>query len=133
MYLFFAYCPSLQTFVVLCRRRDVEDPIEKALGGLGKEEIHVLLEYVREWNTKPKLCHVAQAVLFRMFRIFPPTDIVEVSSCPQKCLRDPKPQPWSSLCDELVIKFCSIYSRHFSGSPKFRFLCCHYLCRLLIS
>ncbi|CAD5197446.1 unnamed protein product [Musa acuminata subsp. malaccensis] len=65
-------------FSRLCRRRDVEDPIEKALGGLGKEEIHVLLEYVREWNTKPKLCHVAQAVLFRMFRIFPPTDIVEV-------------------------------------------------------
>ncbi|URD82085.1 Utp13 specific WD40 associated domain [Musa troglodytarum] len=65
-------------FSHLCRRRDVEDPMEKALGGLGKEEIHVLLEYVREWNTKPKLCHVAQAVLFRMFRIFPPTDIAEV-------------------------------------------------------
>jgi U3 small nucleolar RNA-associated protein 13 len=38
----------------------------------------VLLEYIREWNTKPKFCHVAQFVLFRVLRSLPPTDIVEV-------------------------------------------------------
>lgn len=58
---------------------DGEDLIEKALIGLGKEELRVLLEYVREWNTKPKLCHVAQFVLFRILKIFPPTEIMEVS------------------------------------------------------
>jgi U3 small nucleolar RNA-associated protein 13 len=61
-----------------CRKADPEDPIEKALHGLPKEGLRVLLEYIREWNTKPKFCHVAQFVLFRVLRSFPPTDIVEV-------------------------------------------------------
>ncbi|XP_072988874.1 protein TORMOZ EMBRYO DEFECTIVE [Typha latifolia] len=65
-------------FSQLCRRGNVGDPIEKAIIGLGKEEICVLLEYVREWNTKPKLCHVAQYVLFRILKIFPPTIIMEI-------------------------------------------------------
>ncbi|WOK98682.1 transducin beta-like protein 3 [Canna indica] len=65
-------------FSHLCRRRDSDDPFEKALVALGKEEIRVLLEYVREWNTKPKLCHVAQVVLYQILRIFPPTEIVEI-------------------------------------------------------
>ncbi|XP_074565205.1 protein TORMOZ EMBRYO DEFECTIVE-like [Curcuma longa] len=65
-------------FSHLCRRKDSEDSIHRALSGFGKEEICVLLEFVREWNTKPKLCHVAQVVLNQIFRIFPPTEIMEV-------------------------------------------------------
>ncbi|XP_042443628.1 transducin beta-like protein 3 [Zingiber officinale] len=65
-------------FSHLCRRKDSEDSIRRALSGFGKEDICVLLEFVREWNTKPKLCHVAQVVLNQIFRIFPPTDIMEV-------------------------------------------------------
>ncbi|XP_020084753.1 transducin beta-like protein 3 [Ananas comosus] len=65
-------------FSQLCRKVDSEDLIEKVLIGLGKEELRVLLEYVREWNTKPKLCHVAQFVLFRILKIFPPTEIMEI-------------------------------------------------------
>ena len=45
---------------------------------LGKEEVRQLLEYIREWNTKPKLCHIAQFVLFLIFKILPPTEIIEV-------------------------------------------------------
>lgn len=62
----------------MCRRADAEDPIEKALLGLPKDGLRVLLEYAREWNTKPKFCHVAQFVLFRVLRSFSPTDILEV-------------------------------------------------------
>jgi U3 small nucleolar RNA-associated protein 13 len=62
----------------VCRESDLEDPIEKALIGLPKEGLRVLLEYIREWNTKPKLCHVAQFVLFRVLRSLPPTDILEI-------------------------------------------------------
>ncbi|KAJ4957547.1 hypothetical protein NE237_024658 [Protea cynaroides] len=65
-------------FAELCRKRQAEDQIEKALSGLGKEELNLLFEYVREWNAKPKLCHVAQFVLFRVFNIFPPTEIIEI-------------------------------------------------------
>lgn len=65
-------------FSQLRRRRDAEDPIEKALNDLGKEEIRVLIEYIRDWNTKPKLCHVAQFVLFQIFKIFPPSQILEI-------------------------------------------------------
>lgn len=63
---------------MICRKREAELQIEKALHALGKEEIRQLLEYVREWNTKPKLCHVAQFVLFQLFNIHPPTEIIEV-------------------------------------------------------
>lgn len=56
----------------------MEDQIDRALQALGKEEMRILFEYVREWNTKPKLCHVAQFVLFRVFNILPPTEIIEV-------------------------------------------------------
>ncbi|KAJ0989940.1 hypothetical protein J5N97_008296 [Dioscorea zingiberensis] len=54
------------------------EPIGKAISTLGKEELRLLLEYIREWNTKPKLCHVAQFVLQRFFRIFPPEEILEI-------------------------------------------------------
>ncbi|XP_057970053.1 protein TORMOZ EMBRYO DEFECTIVE [Malania oleifera] len=67
-----------ELFAELCRKRKAEDQIEKTLHALGKEEFHLLLEYVREWNTKPKLCHIAQFVLFRVFNILPPTEIIEI-------------------------------------------------------
>ncbi|PSS04567.1 Transducin beta-like protein [Actinidia chinensis var. chinensis] len=65
-------------FAELCRKREAEVQMDKALHVLGKEECHLLLEYVREWNTKPKLCHIAQFVLFRVFNILPPTEILEI-------------------------------------------------------
>ncbi|KAL6838860.1 hypothetical protein ACP4OV_031296 [Aristida adscensionis] len=68
----------LELFSQLCRRADTEDPIERALLGLPRDGLRVLLEYIREWNTKPKFCHVAQFVLFRLFRSLPPTDILEI-------------------------------------------------------
>ncbi|KAJ8631977.1 hypothetical protein MRB53_025313 [Persea americana] len=67
-----------ELFAGLCRKREVEPQIERALRALGKEEMRILFEYVREWNTKPKLCHVAQFVLFRVFNILPPTEIIEI-------------------------------------------------------
>ncbi|KAM7463555.1 hypothetical protein LguiA_031676 [Lonicera macranthoides] len=59
-------------------KRDAEYQVEKALRAVGNEEIRQLLEYVQEWNTKPKLCHLAHFVLFRIFSILPATDIVEI-------------------------------------------------------
>ncbi|XP_061366816.1 protein TORMOZ EMBRYO DEFECTIVE [Gastrolobium bilobum] len=65
-------------FAQLCRKRGTEDHIDKALKAMGNEELRMLFNYVREWNTKPKLCYVSQFVLFRVFNIFPPTDIVQI-------------------------------------------------------
>ncbi|KAF9603413.1 hypothetical protein IFM89_036114 [Coptis chinensis] len=65
-------------FLDLCRKKHAEDQIDRALRTLGKEEIHLLFEYVREWNTKPKFCHIAQSVLFRVFNILSPTEILEI-------------------------------------------------------
>lgn len=62
------------------RKPNADVQIEKALRPFDKEEVRLLLEYVREWNTKPKLCHIAQFVLHRLFTILPPTDLVEVLS-----------------------------------------------------
>ncbi|WCJ27775.1 Transducin beta-like protein 3 [Euphorbia peplus] len=67
-----------ELFSQICRKGGAEHQIEKAVGALGKEEIGLLFEYVREWNTKPKLCHVAQHVLFSVFNILPPTEILEI-------------------------------------------------------
>nr|XP_043621391.1 transducin beta-like protein 3 [Erigeron canadensis] len=67
-----------ELFGELCRREDAKDQVKKALGVLSTEEYRQLLEYIREWNTKPKLCHIAQFVLFQVFSILPPTEIVEM-------------------------------------------------------
>ncbi|XP_058000308.1 protein TORMOZ EMBRYO DEFECTIVE-like [Hevea brasiliensis] len=67
-----------ELFAELCGKRGVDYQMEKALLAIGKEEFRLLLEYVREWNTKPKLCHVAQYVLFQVFNILPPTQILEI-------------------------------------------------------
>ncbi|KAF8378925.1 hypothetical protein HHK36_030274 [Tetracentron sinense] len=66
-------------FAELCRRRNAEKQMEKAIPALGKEEFCLLFEYVREWNTKPKLCHVAQFVLFKVFNVLRPTEIIKIS------------------------------------------------------
>ncbi|KAM7273147.1 hypothetical protein ACFE04_027811 [Oxalis oulophora] len=67
-----------ELFDVLYRRKDAEDHMDKALLSLSKDELQLLFEYVREWNTKRKLCHVAQSVLFSVFNFFPPTEIIEI-------------------------------------------------------
>lgn len=67
-----------ELFAELCRKREAENQVQRALDALSKEEFRLLLEYLREWNTKPKLCHVAQFVLFRVFNILAPTEIIEI-------------------------------------------------------
>ncbi|KAK4373482.1 hypothetical protein RND71_008866 [Anisodus tanguticus] len=62
------------------RKGDAGDQIGKALNALAEEEFRLLGEYVREWNTKPKSCHIAQFVLSRVLRL-PPTKILEVPLC----------------------------------------------------
>lgn len=61
-----------------CRKRGDEKQIEMVLHDLDKEELRVLIEYVREWNIKPKFCHVAQFVLFKLLNIVSPREIIEV-------------------------------------------------------
>ncbi|KAK7265683.1 hypothetical protein RJT34_33306 [Clitoria ternatea] len=65
-------------FSELCRKREAEDHVDRALKGLGNEELRILFNYIREWNTKPKFCYVSQYVLSRVFNIFPPRDIVQI-------------------------------------------------------
>ncbi|MFS8019054.1 putative small-subunit processome, Utp13 protein [Helianthus anomalus] len=47
------------------RSVDAKNQVKTTLGVLSMNKYRLLLEYVREWNTKPKLCHIAQFVLFR--------------------------------------------------------------------
>ena len=51
---------------------------EPILTDVNREELWTLFTYAREWNTKPKLCYVSQFVLFRVFNIFPLTEIVQI-------------------------------------------------------
>ncbi|CAH9146703.1 unnamed protein product [Cuscuta epithymum] len=67
-----------ELFRELCRKEEPKVLLEKAFHSFGKEEFRLLLEYIREWNTKPKLCHIAQFVLTAVFTILPPTHIVEI-------------------------------------------------------
>lgn len=67
-----------ELFSEVSRKADADLHIEKALRAFDIEEIRFLLEYIREWNTKPKLCHVAQYVLYRVFSFIPPTELVEM-------------------------------------------------------
>ncbi|OMO51098.1 hypothetical protein COLO4_37813 [Corchorus olitorius] len=67
-----------ELFSALCRKREVGDQIDKALHALNKEELQLLFGYVRDWNSRTKLCHVAQFLLFRAFNILPPTEIIKI-------------------------------------------------------
>ncbi|KAI3856050.1 hypothetical protein MKX03_009591, partial [Papaver bracteatum] len=64
-------------FSELFRKNHAEDQVDKALQSLGTDEQYQLFEYVREWNSKPKLCSVAQFVLSRVFSTLPPKEIIE--------------------------------------------------------
>ncbi|XP_016511982.2 protein TORMOZ EMBRYO DEFECTIVE [Nicotiana tabacum] len=68
----------LELFGDLCRKSDAQDQIGKAVKALAKEERRLLFEYVRDWNTKPKFCHIAQYVLFRAFCVLSPAEILEI-------------------------------------------------------
>lgn len=67
-----------ELFGELCRKDDPKTLLEKAFCSFGKEEFRLLLEYIRECNTKPKFCHIAQFVLSTVFAMLPPTEIVEI-------------------------------------------------------
>ncbi|XP_047330937.1 transducin beta-like protein 3 [Impatiens glandulifera] len=67
-----------ELFSELCRKREVDGRLDKALRSLDKENFHLLFEYAREWNTKPRFCHIAHFVLYKAFSILPPTEIIEI-------------------------------------------------------
>ncbi|XP_062147393.1 protein TORMOZ EMBRYO DEFECTIVE [Alnus glutinosa] len=67
-----------ELFAELFRKGEAEAHIDKFLDALGTEEFDLLFEYVREWNTKSKLCHVVHRVLFRVFNVLPPTEINKI-------------------------------------------------------
>lgn len=54
--------------------------IRTILQSLAKEYRRLLLEYIRDWNAKPKSCHVAQRVLFSLISVIPAGEIVEVGN-----------------------------------------------------
>jgi hypothetical protein len=61
-----------------CRSEGADEHIRKILQSLDKEYWKLLLEYVRDWNAKPKSCHVAQRVLYEFFSVVPASKMVEV-------------------------------------------------------
>uniref|UniRef100_A0A251T0L9 Putative small-subunit processome, Utp13, WD40/YVTN repeat-like-containing domain protein n=1 Tax=Helianthus annuus TaxID=4232 RepID=A0A251T0L9_HELAN len=69
-----------ELFDALCKSVDAKNQVKTAIGVLSMNEYRLLLEHVREWNTKPKLCHIAQFVLFQVFifSILSPTEKVEM-------------------------------------------------------
>lgn len=67
-----------ELFSELCRQGEVDGRLDKALRALDKENFHLLFEYAREWNTKPRFCHIAHFVLYKAFSILPPTEIIEM-------------------------------------------------------
>lgn len=71
-------CVYNQLSLDVCSKGQANDEVEKVLRGLGKEHFRLLLEYVREWNTKSKFCHVAQRLLYTVVSLKPATEIVEV-------------------------------------------------------
>ncbi|CAN1257029.1 Protein TORMOZ EMBRYO DEFECTIVE [Linum perenne] len=66
-----------ELFSQLCREASTNH-MEKAVCSLGKEQLGLLFEYAREWNTKPKMCHIAQLVLFQVFSNISPSKILEI-------------------------------------------------------
>ncbi|CAN6689097.1 unnamed protein product [Malus baccata var. baccata] len=59
------------------RKRETEKQIEKAFLPLARKRSSCYFAYVRERNTKAKLCHVAHFVLLKVLNILSPTKINE--------------------------------------------------------
>lgn len=64
--------------MLCCRSEDANVHIRQIFQSLDKEYWKLLLEYIRDWNAKPKSCHVAQRVLHEFFSVVPASKIVEV-------------------------------------------------------
>ncbi|MCO5557503.1 hypothetical protein L7F22_011068 [Adiantum nelumboides] len=69
----------LNVFTELFRSKKRDMQIQNVLKKMDKEHLRLLLSYIREWNTKPKFCHVAQHALSEIFYVFPPKELLEVS------------------------------------------------------
>jgi U3 small nucleolar RNA-associated protein 13 len=61
-----------------CRTQGGDVQLCEILQSLEKEHRQLLLEYIRDWNMKPKSCHIAQRVLFDVLSVVPPREILEV-------------------------------------------------------
>ncbi|KAL2610086.1 hypothetical protein R1flu_028659 [Riccia fluitans] len=68
----------LNVFEEINRKEDSTSRMQTILQALGKEHLRLLLEYIRDWNSKAKFCHVAQRVLFSMLHVVSPTDLIVV-------------------------------------------------------
>lgn len=68
----------LKVFTELLGSEGADAHIRQILKSLDKEYWNLLLEYVRDWNAKPKSCHVAQRVLYEFFSVVPASKIVEI-------------------------------------------------------
>nr|XP_028965100.1 uncharacterized protein LOC114827452 [Malus domestica] len=67
-----------QCFSEIWRKRETEKQIDKAFLPLARKRSSCYFAYVRERNTKAKLCHVAHFVLLKVLNILSPTKINEI-------------------------------------------------------
>jgi U3 small nucleolar RNA-associated protein 13 len=70
-------------FTDLLRTQGGDVQLCEILQSLEKEHRQLLLEYIRDWNMKPKSCHIAQRVLFDVLSVVPPREILEVPGVEQ--------------------------------------------------
>ncbi|KAL3678389.1 hypothetical protein R1sor_021345 [Riccia sorocarpa] len=68
----------LNVFEEIYRKDDSTNKMQTLLQALGKEHFRLLLEYIRDWNSKAKFCHVAQRVLYSVLHVVSPTDLIKV-------------------------------------------------------
>ncbi|KAG6550306.1 hypothetical protein Mapa_008267 [Marchantia paleacea] len=68
----------LNVFEEVYRNEESTTQMQTILQALGKEHLRLLLEYIRDWNSKSKFCHIAQRVMYSMFHVISPTDLIKV-------------------------------------------------------
>ncbi|BBN19124.1 U3 small nucleolar RNA-associated protein 13 [Marchantia polymorpha subsp. ruderalis] len=68
----------LNVFEEVYRNEDSTTQMQTILQALGKEHLRLLLEYIRDWNSKSKFCHIAQRVMYSMFHVISPIDLIKV-------------------------------------------------------
>lgn len=69
---------SYPSTLMFCSKGILDDTTKITFKTLEKGEILVLLEYIREWNTKIKFCEVALRIFLRIMTMYPPKKILEV-------------------------------------------------------
>lgn len=77
----------------------------KLIKDMDDDRLKTLLEYLREWNTNTKHCHVSSAVLAALLTAVPATRIIKLPNIRDLLEGENRMHPRAPLAEDAVSRF----------------------------